>query len=103
MRPFFSKQSMVGYPIFAGVGASFGYWLSGVEERQACSRRDKGGLREKQLGSSSGMSPDGMFSANHPRELVHEYDHYTSIATFIFRGYMLRDYSCDDGHWGCLG
>ncbi|KFY61930.1 hypothetical protein V496_04777 [Pseudogymnoascus sp. VKM F-4515 (FW-2607)] len=34
MRPFFSKQSLIGYPIFAGVGGSFGYWLSGVEERQ---------------------------------------------------------------------
>jgi hypothetical protein len=34
MRPFFSKQSAVGYPIFAGAGASFGYWLSGVQNRQ---------------------------------------------------------------------
>lgn len=34
MRPFFSKSSLLGYPIFAGVGASFGYWMSGVQERQ---------------------------------------------------------------------
>ena len=25
---------MLGFPIFAGVGASFGYWLQGVDERQ---------------------------------------------------------------------
>ncbi len=34
MRPFFNKSSLAGYPIFAGVGASFGYWLGGVQERQ---------------------------------------------------------------------
>jgi hypothetical protein len=34
MRPYFAKTSLLGYPIFAGVGASFGYWLSGVEQRQ---------------------------------------------------------------------
>lgn len=34
MRPFFTKSSLAGYPLFAGVGASFGYWLSGVQERQ---------------------------------------------------------------------
>jgi len=34
MRPYLGKQSLLGYPIFAGVGASFGYWLSGVEQRQ---------------------------------------------------------------------
>ncbi|KAI1776337.1 hypothetical protein F4818DRAFT_377753 [Hypoxylon cercidicola] len=34
MRPFFTKGSLWAYPIFAGVGASFGYWLQGVDERQ---------------------------------------------------------------------
>jgi hypothetical protein len=34
MRPILAKDTLWAYPIFAGVGASFGYWLVGVEERQ---------------------------------------------------------------------
>ncbi|KAI9827808.1 MAG: hypothetical protein M1832_004297 [Thelocarpon impressellum] len=34
MRPFFNQGSLWAYPLFAGVGGSFGYWLTGVEERQ---------------------------------------------------------------------
>lgn len=34
MRPFFNKESLWVYPLFATVGGSFGYWLQGVETRQ---------------------------------------------------------------------
>jgi hypothetical protein len=34
MRPFFNRKSLWAYPLFGGVGASFGYWLQGVDERQ---------------------------------------------------------------------
>ncbi|KAI8931885.1 hypothetical protein NX059_010789 [Plenodomus lindquistii] len=34
MRPLFSKESLWVYPVFAGIGGSFGYWLMGVEQRQ---------------------------------------------------------------------
>ena len=34
MRPFFNRGDLWAYPFFAGVGGSFGYWLSGVEGRQ---------------------------------------------------------------------
>ena len=34
MRPFFNKESLWAYPVFASAGASFGYWLQGVEGRQ---------------------------------------------------------------------
>ena len=34
MRPFFNKESLWAYPVFAAVGGSFGYWLTGVESRQ---------------------------------------------------------------------
>jgi len=34
MRPFFNKESLWVWPLFAGVGGSFGYWLTGVENRQ---------------------------------------------------------------------
>ncbi|KAI5865499.1 NADH-ubiquinone oxidoreductase [Durotheca rogersii] len=34
MRPLFNRGSLWAYPVFAGVGASFGYWLQGVNERQ---------------------------------------------------------------------
>lgn len=34
MRPFFNKESLWAYPLFAATGASFGYWLTGVERGQ---------------------------------------------------------------------
>lgn len=34
MRPFFQRQALWAYPVFAGVGASFGYWMQGVEDNQ---------------------------------------------------------------------
>lgn len=34
MRPFFNKESLWAYPVFAAAGGSFGYWLTGVENRQ---------------------------------------------------------------------
>ncbi|PYI16684.1 hypothetical protein BO86DRAFT_389990 [Aspergillus japonicus CBS 114.51] len=34
MRPILARESLWVYPLFAGVGGSFGYWLQGVEERQ---------------------------------------------------------------------
>lgn len=34
MRPILAKQGLWAYPVFAGVGGSFGYWLQGVEGRQ---------------------------------------------------------------------
>ena len=44
MRPFFNKESLWAYPLFAAAGGSFGYWMSGVEERQTkilTDRRDR--------------------------------------------------------------
>lgn len=34
MRPFFSRENWLIYPIYGSVGASFGYWLQGIEQRQ---------------------------------------------------------------------
>ncbi|KAI9667269.1 MAG: hypothetical protein M1821_000083 [Bathelium mastoideum] len=34
MRPLFTRETLWAYPVFAGVGGAFGYWLQGVEERQ---------------------------------------------------------------------
>lgn len=34
MRPFFNKSSLWAYPVYAAGGASFGYWLQGVDDRQ---------------------------------------------------------------------
>ncbi|KAF2011288.1 hypothetical protein BU24DRAFT_426367 [Aaosphaeria arxii CBS 175.79] len=34
MRPLFNKESLWVYPVYAGLGGSFGYWLMGVEQRQ---------------------------------------------------------------------
>ena len=43
MRPFFNRQSLWVYPVYAGLGGSVGYWLMGVEQRQVAflnERRD---------------------------------------------------------------
>ena len=34
MRPFFNRGSLWGYPLFAAVGGSFGYWMEGVTQQQ---------------------------------------------------------------------
>lgn len=41
MRPFFNRSSLWAYPVFAGAGASFGYWLQGVDERQNTLLQDR--------------------------------------------------------------
>ncbi|KAB5563250.1 NADH-ubiquinone oxidoreductase kd subunit [Coniochaeta sp. 2T2.1] len=62
MRPLFMRQSLWAYPVFAGVGASFGYWLEGVDERQTAilEERKKSILEkrarrsEKEIGNATG-------------------------------------------------
>lgn len=34
MRPFFQRGRLWVYPLFAGIGGSFGLWMQGVEDRQ---------------------------------------------------------------------
>ena len=34
MRPLFTRNVLWAYPVFAGIGASFGYYLEGMHERQ---------------------------------------------------------------------
>jgi len=73
MRPFFNKESLWAYPVYATVGGSFGYWLTGVEGRQfklLADRRDR--LLEKRrkraerddpnFGSERQMTEDGLFA-----------------------------------------
>ena len=41
MRPLFGMGSVWVYPVYAGIGASFGYWLQGVETRQVALLRER--------------------------------------------------------------
>ena len=44
MRPLFNRTSLWVYPIYAGVGASFGYWMEDIAHRQRrilAERKDK--------------------------------------------------------------
>jgi hypothetical protein len=41
MRPFFNKESLWVYPIYMAGGASFGYWLQGVDERQTATLNER--------------------------------------------------------------
>lgn len=48
MRPLFAKRGVWAYPLYATVGASFGYWLQGVDERQtAMLQQRKAAIMEK--------------------------------------------------------
>lgn len=58
MRPFFHKEGLWAYPLFAGIGGSFGYWLQGVENRQykiLADRRDRLLEKRKRLAESQGQ------------------------------------------------
>lgn len=69
MRPFLHPSTLWAYPVFAAVGGSFGYWLTGVESRQnklladrrnsLLEKRRRRAEREsrKEESESSGISP----------------------------------------------
>ncbi|KAJ6438394.1 cytokinesis protein sepA [Purpureocillium lavendulum] len=44
MRPFFNRSSLWAYPAYALGGASFGYWLQGVDDRQTDTLRERKAL-----------------------------------------------------------
>jgi hypothetical protein len=61
MRPLFNKESLWVYPLFAGVGGSFGYWMQGVETRQLkilAERRN--GLLEKRKRRAEREAQEGV-------------------------------------------
>ena len=76
MRPFFHKNTWFIYPIYGGLGASFGYWLQGVESRQMrylgetrdrlIERRRRRAEREGGLnpGSKAQMNEDGTMATS---------------------------------------
>ena len=44
MRPLFNRSSLWAYPVYALGGASFGYWLQGVDDRQSETLRERKAL-----------------------------------------------------------
>lgn len=44
MRPFFNKSSLWVYPVYAAGGASFGYWLQGVDDSQTSTLQERKAL-----------------------------------------------------------
>jgi hypothetical protein len=76
MRPIISRNSAWAYPLFGGIGASFGYWLQGVEQRQLRILQDtKESLLEKRrrraereggvvnIGSEWQKNEEGLFAS----------------------------------------
>ncbi|KAL2760412.1 hypothetical protein ACRALDRAFT_1053857 [Sodiomyces alcalophilus JCM 7366] len=41
MRPFFTRKTLWAYPVYAAGGGAFGYWLQGVDERQAATLNER--------------------------------------------------------------
>ena len=33
-RPFFARNTALGYPVFMAITGTFGYWLGGIQERR---------------------------------------------------------------------
>ncbi|KAL4875361.1 hypothetical protein BJY04DRAFT_202288 [Aspergillus karnatakaensis] len=57
MRPLLARESLWVYPLFAGVGGSFGYWLHGVEQRQlAILAQQKQAILEKRRRRDEGLN-----------------------------------------------
>ncbi|KAJ4306502.1 hypothetical protein N0V88_001305 [Collariella sp. IMI 366227] len=57
MRPFFTRQALWAYPVFGGVGASFGYWMQGVDERQTKMLQDSGSGHGRAEASAAAAAP----------------------------------------------
>lgn len=65
MRPFFQRGGLIWYPVFGSIGASFGWWLTGVEQRQVqmlqqrknilVEKRKRRAEREAAEGENSGL------------------------------------------------
>lgn len=47
MRPFLQRKVLWVYPAYAAGGASFGYWLQGVDERQSKVLSDRKALLQE--------------------------------------------------------
>lgn len=55
-----TRQHLWGYPVFAAVGGSFGYWLQGVDERQvAVLEERKQSILEKRARRAARESEQG--------------------------------------------
>lgn len=59
MRPFFNKESLWAYPVYALGGASFGYWLQGVDERQAATLSQRKTLLLEKRARKAARDADG--------------------------------------------
>ncbi|KJZ70731.1 hypothetical protein HIM_09864 [Hirsutella minnesotensis 3608] len=63
MRPFFNKESLWAYPVYALGGASFGWWLQGVDDRQAATLSErKAFLMEKRARKAQRDADEGASS-----------------------------------------
>lgn len=69
MRPLLARETLWAYPFFAGIGGSFGYWLTGVEHRQLevlADRRNR--LLEKRKRRAEREAASGGEQANRSEE-----------------------------------
>ncbi|KAI9796734.1 MAG: hypothetical protein M1825_006512 [Sarcosagium campestre] len=74
MRPIFSMQSLWAYPVFGGIGGSFGYWMQNVSARQYAildarrerllEKRARRAEREARQQESGGSQEIGVLSSN---------------------------------------
>lgn len=73
MRPFFNRESLWAYPVFAAVGGSFGYWMTGVEQRQLqilTERRNALLEKRRRRAEREGTAVEGSNGTVHPASML---------------------------------
>ncbi|KAF1345883.1 hypothetical protein BDV97DRAFT_319491 [Delphinella strobiligena] len=73
MRPMLQRQSLWAYPMYAGIGGAFGYWLTGVEDTQMrilgetrdrlLEKRRRRDERELNKGTNFQKNQEGLFAS----------------------------------------
>jgi len=65
MRPIFHAKSLWAYPVFGACGASFGYWLQNVDEKQTATLNErKEAILEKRARRAQREQEEGTAAAS---------------------------------------
>lgn len=88
MRPFFMREQLWAYPIYGGIGASFGYWLQGVEDNQMrylSATRDRLLEKRRRRAEREGGFDSGSMAQKHDEGL------FASPRVVVERGAGVKD------------
>ncbi len=65
MQPILHKNTLWAYPVFATCGASFGYWMQSIDEKQTAMLNErKQGILEKRARRAQREQQEGAATAS---------------------------------------